>query len=149
MMSGTKRSEKTPRGKAGFTLVELLIVITIIVIMLSIMAVASGPIMHHVGIAQCQAQLKALAQVYLNYTNQYSTKFPPLQSPTEVNWTQNQGNVYSLSGGSSPGSGFDNLVYNGNGGGYGVGFGPLSWQQLVAARYYVCPSITDKDQWWH
>ena len=131
------------RPPKGFTLVEVLIVITIIVILLSIMAVAAGPIMKIVYVTNCQSQLKALAQVYLNYTNQYSIKSPPLQSNTET--------MGPTTAPSSPTGlcGYDDLIYSAATGGYGVGFGPLSWQQLITSNYYVCPAISGRDTWWH
>lgn len=142
-----KNMNQTPARKKAFTLVELLLVISIIVILVSVMVAASGPIMAIVYRTSCQSQLKALAQVYLSYTNQYSIQFPSLTGVETSKGTPPAG------GGAS---GFDNLIYSsaanildGKPNGYRVGFGPLSWQQLVAASYYVCPAISDRDQWWH
>jgi prepilin-type N-terminal cleavage/methylation domain-containing protein/prepilin-type processing-associated H-X9-DG protein len=145
IMTGGKNRGKTARGKKGFTLVELMIVISILVIMISIMAVAAGPIMHQVYVTSCQSQLKTLAQVYLNYANQSSITFPSLNGTDTSKGTPPSG------GGTS---GFDNLIYSSATGqngvnGYTVGFGPLSWHQLAAASYYVCPAISGRDQWWH
>ncbi|MGB7159951.1 MAG: prepilin-type N-terminal cleavage/methylation domain-containing protein [Tepidisphaeraceae bacterium] len=80
-MSGTIKPQTSTlkrRSPRGFTLVEILVVIGIIVLLLSILIPVVGRVQRSARVASAQAQLNALAGAIQNYERDYSALPGPL-----------------------------------------------------------------------
>ncbi|HUU92727.1 MAG TPA: type II secretion system protein [Phycisphaerae bacterium] len=65
--------------RSAFTLVELLIVMTILALLVGILVPAAGHVMKYAEVITCQANLKQIALSVLNYTTDYQGAIPPTQ----------------------------------------------------------------------
>ena len=66
----------TAKRRCGFTLVELLVVICIIVILMSILLPALKKVRTVVGVGMCAKQLQTINQAFHAYINEFSEKLP-------------------------------------------------------------------------
>ena len=71
-----KAAKTTRRGGRGFTLVELLVVISIIVILMSILLPALKKVRIGVGVGICAKQIKNLNEAFHAYSNEYMENLP-------------------------------------------------------------------------
>jgi prepilin-type N-terminal cleavage/methylation domain-containing protein/prepilin-type processing-associated H-X9-DG protein len=131
-----------PSAARAFTLIELLIVITIIALLASMLLPLGGPLRERVNRARCASQLKGLAAAYMAYVDTlHQGTFPPLWHHSEykgdgryATWYPNQC-CYQI------------LIERR----FDSGFGPLVWHRMVAdSDAFVCPLVRDAPfDWWH
>ncbi len=72
-----KRTWLPAQSRPAFTLVELMVVITIIAVLAAILLPAIGGVMRHAENLQCRNNLKQIAMSVLSYTTDYQGAIPP------------------------------------------------------------------------
>src|ERR1051326_3589056 len=73
---------------AGFTLVELLVVITIIVVLLSLLAPAIDRAIYQAELARCGAQLRAIASQTVTYAMGARRTYPYRVGARDPDWSE-------------------------------------------------------------
>jgi len=73
----SKRTWLPARSRLAFTLVELMVVITIIAVLAAILLPAIGNVMRYADNLQCRNNLKQIAMSVLSYTTDYQGAIPP------------------------------------------------------------------------
>jgi prepilin-type N-terminal cleavage/methylation domain-containing protein len=71
---------------SGFSLVELLVVVTIIVVLLALLAPAMEKAVYHAELVTCAARQDGVATGVLGYAMSYRRYYPHRAGPAEVNW---------------------------------------------------------------
>jgi prepilin-type N-terminal cleavage/methylation domain-containing protein/prepilin-type processing-associated H-X9-DG protein len=74
-------------SQAGFTLVELLVVIGIIAVLISLLLPALSKVRRQSAQIQCAAQIRQIGQYYVMYANQFKGKYPHQLNINSQNWT--------------------------------------------------------------
>lgn len=127
------------RSMSGFSLVELMVVVAVLVLATSLVLAASGQVGVAARRAECAVNLKGLATAYLAYAVNEGLRFPPLVGADEFDfekgklapWLPSQLNYL--------------VVYKGR---FDQGFGPLVFHGYVRdADMLACPAV--KEGWWH
>ena len=73
----SKRTWLPARSRLAFTLVELMVVITIIAVLAAILLPAIGNVMRYADNLQCRNNLKQIAMSVMSYTTDYQGAIPP------------------------------------------------------------------------
>lgn len=89
--SQTRRAGCTLPGRAGFTLIELIVVVTIIIILVSLLIPAVGGALYTGRVTHVKTELTALESAIANFQNQFGT-MPPGRITlwsSEAEWNAN------------------------------------------------------------
>lgn len=130
--------------RAAFTLVELLVVISIIALLISLLLPALARAKQMAVSIQCLANLRSLGQINMEYANVYEGDIPPgwntMNPPADANATMNwKGLLFGFYTGESPQQLY-NLAWQGNNppGPGGPGLYPAIRQKWLALAW--CPA---------
>lgn len=82
-----KRTRWTTQGRRAFTLIELMVVVTIIAALVGILLPALWHVYGHAERIQCQSNLKQIAMAVLSYTTDHKGAIPPTKvEPAGLYW---------------------------------------------------------------
>lgn len=135
--------------RSAFTLVELLLVIAIIGVLISLVVQGGQAIRAAANRANCQGNLKGLANAYFSYISARDGQYPPYWDPEEHSYSSGGNDQYM---GSMPMVPNYYIVGALSGGGrtFSIMFGPLVFEGFVKdADLFVCPTIQHSGYaWW-
>ncbi|MBI1336288.1 MAG: prepilin-type N-terminal cleavage/methylation domain-containing protein [Phycisphaera sp.] len=89
MRKATRLAERLAAGKRAFTLLELLVVVTIIVLLVAILMPAIGEARYKAKVLKCKMVLRGIAVAMTTYTQDYAGYYPTAARPNTdlIDWS--------------------------------------------------------------